>query len=111
MKILNLGNKSKHTFFQKSKLVPFKNGVLDLNTKILLNHDPNYYFTYSLNIDYDPNAKISKEMLYFFKSISNKNLYTLKILRSFIKCLLIKDNQYQVALYLYGPGGTGKSTF
>jgi putative DNA primase/helicase len=94
-----------------AKLVPFKNGVLDLNSIKLLNHDPNYYFIYSLNIDYDPAAKITKEMLDFFKNITNNNLFTLKILRSFIQCLVIKDNQYQVALYLYGPGGTGKSTF
>jgi phage/plasmid-associated DNA primase len=24
---------------------------------------------------------------------------------------VLRDNQFQVALYLYGPGGTGKSTF
>jgi putative DNA primase/helicase len=94
-----------------ARLVPFKNGVLDLNTIKLLNHDPSYYFTYSLNINYNPSAKIEKSMLDFLISITNNNLYALKIIRSFIKCLLIKDNQYQVALYLYGPGGTGKSTF
>jgi D5 N terminal like/Family of unknown function (DUF5906) len=94
-----------------AKLVPFKNGVLDLNTIKLLNHDPDYYFTYSLNIDYNPDAKISKSILDFLKSISNNNLHTIKILRSFIQCLLLKDNQFQVAIYLYGPGGTGKSTF
>lgn len=38
-------------------------------------------------------------------------MINIKVLRSFIRCLLLLDNQYQVALYLYGPGGTGKSTF
>jgi putative DNA primase/helicase len=95
----------------RSQLVPFKNGVLNLNTIELLKHDRNFYFTYNLNICYEPDAKISKPMLDFFQSITNNNLYTIKILRSFIKCLLLRDNQFQVALYLYGPGGTGKSTF
>jgi len=93
------------------KLIPFKNCVLDLNNKSLLNHSKNYYFTYGLNIDYDPEAKISSEMVKFLCSISNNNRFTLKVLRSFIKCVLLRDNQYQVALYLHGPGGTGKSTF
>lgn len=47
----------------------------------------------------------------FLCSISNQNINILKVLRSFIQCVLLRDNQYQVALYLHGPGGTGKSTF
>jgi putative DNA primase/helicase len=94
-----------------SKLVPFKNGVLDLNTIKLLNHDSSYYFTYCLNVNYQQNANLSKSMVNFLINISNGNLNTLKVLRSFIKCVLLRDNQFQVALYLYGPAGTGKSTF
>lgn len=47
----------------------------------------------------------------FLCSISNYNINVLRVLRSFIQCVLLRNNQYQVALYLYGPGGTGKSTF
>ena len=96
---------------QVSRLVPFKNGVLDINNINLLKHDSKYYFTYCLNINYDAQAKIKPGIIEFLKNISNNNAYTLKILRSFIQCLLLRDNQYQVALYIYGPGGTGKSTF
>ena len=50
-------------------------------------------------------------MINFLCSISNNNPITFKVLRSFIQCVLLRDNQFQVALYLHGPGGTGKSTF
>ena len=94
-----------------TKLVPFKNGVLDLNSREILNHNPNYHFTYSLNIYYDPDAILDNNIIEYLIRITNNNVYTLKVLRSFIQCLLLRDNQFQVALYLYGPGGTGKSTF
>ena len=93
------------------KLIPFKNGVYNLQTQTLSNHDKNLYFTYFLNLDYNPKAKLSQDMINFLLSISNYNRDTLKVLRSFIQCVLLRDNQYQVALYLHGPGGTGKSTF
>lgn len=96
---------------QNLQLIPFKNGVLDLTKNELLPLNAEYYFTHSLNINYDPLAKLSLEMIKFLTSISNNQLINLKVLRSFIKCVLLLDNQYQVALYLYGPGGTGKSTF
>lgn len=96
---------------KKQKLIPFKNGVLDLKTRKLLAHNKDYYFTHGLNISYDPNANVSYDMVYFLLSICNHNLITLKTIRSFIQCVLLRDNQYQVALYLHGPGGTGKSTF
>lgn len=96
---------------QDLQLIPFKNGVLDLFKQELMPHDPNNYFSYGLNINYDPSAKLSPEMVAFLRNLANGNLVNLRVLRSFIKCILLRDNQYQVALYLYGPGGTGKSTF
>jgi putative DNA primase/helicase len=93
------------------KLVPFKNGILDMNTITLLEHNKEYYFTHGLNINFNSSAVMENHMINFLCSISNNNINTLKVLRSFIQCVLLRDNQYQVALYLHGPGGTGKSTF
>lgn len=94
-----------------NKLVPFLNGVLDLASQELIPHDPNYFFTYRLNINYDSKALLNESIINFLLSITNHNLITLQVIRSFIKCLLLCDNKYQVGIYLYGPGGTGKSTF
>ena len=38
-------------------LLPFKNGVLDINTKTLMPNDPEYGFTWQLPYKYDPSAK------------------------------------------------------
>lgn len=92
-------------------LIPFKNGVLDLFRIDLLPHGRDYFFTHGLNIIYDPSAKLSDTMINFLLSISNQNLLIIRVLRAFIQCILFRNNKYQVALYLYGPGGTGKSTF
>lgn len=89
----------------------FKNGVLCLRTMKLLSHNKDYYFTHGLNIEYNPNAKLSIHMKTFLTSISNMDRTVLQVLRAFTKCVLLRDNQYQISLYLYGPGGTGKSTF
>jgi phage/plasmid-associated DNA primase len=59
------------------KLVAFKNGVLNINTKKLFKHDPKYYLTYSLNLKYDTKAKLSNEMVDFLLHITNKILILL----------------------------------
>ena len=45
---------------ENNHLVPFNNGILNLKTLELLDHSKNYNFTYKLNIDYDPKAKMKK---------------------------------------------------
>lgn len=92
-------------------LIPFKNGVLDTKTKELLPYSKEFYFTHQLNIEYDPNAKLSIEMMEYLARTASFKSETLNVLRSFIQCILLRDNKYQVALYLWGPGGSGKSTF
>jgi phage/plasmid-associated DNA primase len=61
-----------------AKLVPVKNGILNLTTKKLLKWDPNYYFTHALNVSYNPKAKISRSMINFLLDISNKILIPLR---------------------------------
>ncbi|MFM5891614.1 MAG: hypothetical protein ACKOQS_25530, partial [Dolichospermum sp.] len=41
---------------QPRNLLPFKNGVLDLNTKKLLPHSPDYGFESIIDREHDPNA-------------------------------------------------------
>lgn len=47
----------------------------------------------------------------FLKHICSNNSKTLAVLRACLYLILTNNLTYQVALYVYGPGGTGKSTF
>jgi putative DNA primase/helicase len=101
-----------NSFIKKNNnLIPFKNGILDLKTKKLLFFSKDYKFTYKLTIDYDPLAKMDLTFANWLLFISNKNPLFLKILRVYTHLILTKNNNSQVALYLHGPGGTGKTTF
>lgn len=93
-------------------LISFKDCVFNCKTKETLEHKPAFYITNTLNSKYNPNAKIvNTPMAEFLTDICNNNPYTLKVLRACLYLILTNNLTYQVALYIYGPGGTGKSTF
>lgn len=92
------------------KYIPFNNGLLNVQTSELLPIIKEHYITYKININYDPKKLLSTEMIDYLKRISADKFEALILLRSFIQLILLRDNKYQIAIYMYGPGGTGKST-
>jgi phage/plasmid-associated DNA primase len=93
-------------------LISFKNCVLNCNTKETFEHKPEFYITHTIQCEYDPNAVIvNTPMAEFLRHICNNSHITLAVLRACLYLILTNNLSYQVALYLYGPGGTGKSTF
>ena len=46
-------------------------------------------------------------MYQFLFRMSNYDLKIMNILRVFMKLIILRDNSYQLALYIYGPGGCG----
>jgi len=92
-------------------LISFTNCVLNCKTKETFKHKPEFYITHTIQCEYDPNALIvNTPMAEFLKHICNNNSNTLKVLRACLYLILTNNLTYQVALYIYGPGGTGKST-
>lgn len=93
-------------------LVPFANGVLNSRTMELYPHSPNLYSTHIINVDFIPNAILNNTpMSAFLNDIANNSKLNLQIIRAFLNIILTNNLDYQLALYLYGPGGTGKTTF
>src|SRR5205085_1197443 len=93
-------------------LLPFENGVLNTKTLEFKTHSPDNYTTHIIPVNYSKedtieNTKFSE----FLASIVNYNPTRLKILRACLYLIFTNNLIYQVALYIYGPGGTGKSTF
>src|SRR5258705_122540 len=97
---------------KKGYLLPFKNGILNTLTLKLLPHSSDYYLTYILPYNYDNHKNIiDTPMARFLIEISNFNTDRLIIIRVVLYLILTNNLDFQKALYIYGQGGTGKSTF
>jgi P4 family phage/plasmid primase-like protien len=90
----------------RTDLIPCRNGVFDINTRKLVTHSPNYYFTSGLNFDYDPHAQCPNFLYVLGTTIPNEK----EFLQEFAGYALTTDTNLEIAIWLYGPPGSGKST-
>lgn len=83
----------------------FNNSCLDLITYKEIAHSPENYATTKLNYDYDPSARSSawEEAL--------KRCPHVEFMQEFAGLCATPETKYELALWLYGPPGGGKSTF
>jgi P4 family phage/plasmid primase-like protien len=96
----------------KGFLLPFKNGVLNTKTLQLLEHKANLYVTHIIPMNYTSEASIiNTKFELFLNNITNNNEIRLQILRACLNLIFTNNLSFQVALYIYSPGGSGKSTF
>lgn len=86
-------------------LLPCKNGVLHIPTRTLLPHTPEIYATAQLAFDYDPSAKCPS-----FMQALQQIPDAIEFLQEFAGYALTPDTRHEVAIWLYGEPGTGKST-
>jgi phage/plasmid-associated DNA primase len=92
-------------------LIPFKNGVLNSKTLVLLKHDPNYYCTHIIaeNFKFEDNFEDTL-LAKFITQLVGHRAVSLNILRAYLNIIFTNNTRYQLAFYIYGPVGTGKST-
>jgi putative DNA primase/helicase len=86
------------------------NGVVDLNTGKLLEHDRELLLTKISKVKYDNNAECPN-WLRFLDSIFEGNQEIIDFLQKAIGYTLTGDISEQVMFFLYGNGRNGKSTF
>ena len=105
-----------------SGLMPMRNIVLDINAAVKAIREgtplvfvksrektPDLFITYGLDYDYDIAARCPKFLQYLADVQPDpKNQYILQMLAGLA---LVPDCSYNVAFFLYGPAGTGKSVF
>ncbi len=89
-------------------LINVKNGMYDVPKRILLPHDPEYLSTIQLNCNYNPGAKCPIFISYLNRALEPDSQILIQEIAGY---LLIIDTRAQKAFLLYGPGGSGKSTF
>ncbi|MGC8622009.1 MAG: phage/plasmid primase, P4 family, partial [Caldisphaera sp.] len=91
--------------------LPLENGILDLNTKTILQHTPDYYYVSYLRRHYIPNGKSVKFRDFLniiFKGDSDKDLKIQQIYEIIAWTLSDKYIPHG-AVFLVGSGGEGKS--
>jgi putative DNA primase/helicase len=86
------------------------NGVLDLESEELKDHSPEYLYTAGSPVEYDPNAE-SPKWREFLKDVTTSKRDRM-LLQEFAGYTLMHwDYPHHKALFLVGPGASGKSTF
>lgn len=83
------------------------NGTFDILLNSLRNHDKADYMTSGLDFDYDPTAIAQTWDWYLHDTIPG----AYDFLQEYAGYCLTVDTKFELAVWLYGPMGTGKSTF
>lgn len=83
-----------------------KNGSLHIPTRELREHNPDDHITSGVPFDYDPDAKC--EM--FKWALETTVPEAANFIQEYAGYCLTTDTRYELALWMYGPRGSGKST-
>ena len=103
-----------------SGFLPMRNGILDVNATLeaiktgsplppLLQKTADLFCNYGLNYDYNPEAECPK-FLNYLEGVQPEP-ENRRMLQMMAGLLLLPDTSFNVAFFLYGQGGTGKTVF
>lgn len=85
------------------------NGLLCLRTFVLRLHSPEHLSSIQVPYDYDPDADCPEFKRYLALAVPDPEVR--HVLKRWAGYCLIPSTQFQLALILAGPSGTGKGTF
>jgi phage/plasmid-associated DNA primase len=92
-------------------LINFKNGVYCTRTRMLSPHSPEYNFMYVIDCDYNAEAYPDHTLQSFLMSLVCEDRWALELLRGGIRRAIDPSIQLQTGFWIWGPPGTGKSSF
>ena len=96
-------------FNENNGHINLQNGMLNIETRQLRPHDPDYLSTIQLRVKYDPNSTCPR-WHQFLNEIFEADQERIDLLQEFMGYSLIPDTRYEKALLLVGGGANGKST-
>ncbi len=89
-------------------LIPFRNGVLDVQTRELFPHKPENYLTWCLPYDYNPKEECDPIKQWLLEMMGGDESLV-ELIRAYLHGIVTGRSDWQRFLELIGPGGTGKS--
>jgi putative DNA primase/helicase len=96
---------------EKSNLLPFTNGVLDLSTGRLEPHSPGYRLTWQLPREYTEDATDWSHIDKFLDHLSGNKPKIKDLLLCYCNAVIKGRSDLQKFLHLIGIGGAGKGSF
>ncbi|QSJ16675.1 hypothetical protein JYQ62_12400 [Nostoc sp. UHCC 0702] len=93
-----------------SDYLPFQNKVLNLKTREVIEHSPEFRFTWCLPREYDENAKDWSLIESWLDEVTGSNQEFKNIIVCFCNAVLKGRYELQKFLLTTGHGGTGKTT-
>lgn len=88
-----------------TEYLPCANGILHIPTKTLFPHTPDIFATSRLDYDYDPTA-LCPNFMHALEVIPD----AAEFLQEFAGYSLTPDVKHEIAVWMQGPPGSGKST-
>lgn len=98
-------------FNADENIINFKNGVLNLNTMKLMPHSPKYKSTIQIPCNWEAKDTSTPVFDSYMKTLTSNNDDVIKFLLQFIGFCIsnVRGERLKKALFLTGPGNTGKS--
>lgn len=93
-----------------SGLICFNNGVLDLSTRQLLPHSPDYFFTNQLPFDWIPDAPDPTLIIDWLREATGGHDDQVELIRAWFHAVIVGRPDLQRFLEVMGFGGSGKGT-
>ena len=90
--------------------VCFLNGVLELESRELLEHSPKYFFTSQLPFEWQPKAPNPQLVIDWLLESVGGHHDQVELIRAYANAIILGRYNLQRFLELIGPGGSGKST-
>jgi P4 family phage/plasmid primase-like protien len=104
-------------FNSQPNLINCKNGVIDLRTLELYKHNAGFFFDYVLDVNYNPNADMTRWNKFLRESLENADrkedcgIYQLELLQLSAGYSITGETNEECLFYIYGKTRSGKSTF
>jgi hypothetical protein len=76
-------------------LIPVRNGLIDWKTKTLKPHNPDFFYSKRLNVDYNPEAKCPGFIKYLLSRFEGNYKEFFKVLED-LAMIFFRDNRFQI---------------
>ncbi|ASA24920.1 hypothetical protein B9T62_31700 [Paenibacillus donghaensis] len=107
MQVLKLETPQVDRLNPNKHLINLKNGMLDMVTKELLPHSPEYYSTVQIDLNYVPKF-IAPRFIRFVEEITQGDTSLMALLQEILGYILSAETCIQKAFFFVGTGSNGK---
>lgn len=111
-KASNYTGLQENTWFdgREQLVLPCRNGLVCWPDRQMLNHTSDYFCTYVLPADYDPQAR-SPQTDQFIRHLASDDPESMRLLYQWMAYCVTGSKRYQKGLILKGLSGSGKGVF